>query len=70
MLKNLLFVFIVASTISQAYSFKLLKSTEKENSSKFSTREMILGGILKGALESMHFSKLKIDNNLSSKALR
>ncbi len=52
-----------------AFGFKLLNSTKKKES-PYSTREMILGGILKGALENMHFTKAKINNDLSSKAFK
>jgi carboxyl-terminal processing protease len=34
------------------------------------TREMVLGNILKGALENMHFTGKEIDNNLSKEAFK
>ena len=34
------------------------------------TREMVLGNILKGALENMHLSNKQIDNSLSDNAFK
>ncbi len=62
-------VLLVALVSAPVYGFKLLNSTKKKES-PYSTREMILGGILKGALENMHFTKAKMNNDLSSKAFK
>jgi carboxyl-terminal processing protease len=48
-------------------SYGLINSSSEENQS---TRELILGGILKGALENMHYAKLKVEDDISQKAFK
>jgi len=66
MVKRIYFVFLILICVS-ASVYSLETKDIKESSSK--AREMMLGGLLKGALENMHITKMKIDDEVSKKAL-
>lgn len=56
---------------ANAFALKLFSEPGKDNAvSSHTAREMVLGGVLKGVLENMHFSKSKINNDLSQKAFK
>jgi carboxyl-terminal processing protease len=71
---SLLFVFIISTSVwGQFFSSKKEKTEDSSFGSLIPGRasyskEMVLGNILKGALENMHFTKKKVDDKLSEKA--
>jgi carboxyl-terminal processing protease len=66
----ILWLLLLSVVHTSAYSRedeKKSTSANEEFTSEYS-REMMLGGLLKGALETMHLSKMKLDDDLSQKA--
>ncbi|MDH4467918.1 MAG: carboxy terminal-processing peptidase [Bacteriovoracaceae bacterium] len=66
----ILWILLLSVVHTSAYSRedeKKSTSANEEFTSEYS-REMMLGGLLKGALETMHLSKMKLDDDLSQKS--
>lgn len=77
-MKSHVLLVILAVSISSAIAQQTAPMSSEETSSVLGgisaksryTREMVLGNILKGALENMHLSNKQIDNNLSDHAFK
>lgn len=61
---------LIGSVVAQDGKQRFTPRESTTQEVKNSPREMVLGGILKGALENMHFSRKKIDDDISQKAYK